>query len=87
MRAKSLTSSSVWHLLNAVIAGSRCCIALFLGDFVGKLEDRVLFMIEHEVVVLHFDLCHLLRHTVVLIQELLPLRICELLEVLELVGS
>jgi hypothetical protein len=44
-------------------------------------------MIEHEVVVLHFDLCHLLRHTVVLIQELLSLRISELLEVLELVGS
>jgi hypothetical protein len=54
-------------LFDAVIASGRCCITLILRDFIGQLEDRILFMKEHEVVILHFDLCHLLRYAIVFI--------------------
>ena len=73
-------------LLDAVVAGGAHGVALVLGDLVGQLENRVLLVEEHEVVVLHLHLGHLLGHPVVFIEELLTLRVSEFLQVLELVN-
>ena len=78
----------VFHLgllLDAVVAGGARGVAFVLGDLVGELEDRVLLVEEHEVVVLDLHLRDLLGHSVVFTDQLLPLRVSELLQILKLV--
>ena len=54
-------------LLDAVVAGGGAGVTVFLGDLISQLKNRVLLVKEHEVVILHLDLCDLLRHAVVFI--------------------
>jgi hypothetical protein len=78
----------VFHLgllLDAVVAGGARGVAFILGDLVGELEDRVLLVEEDEVVVLDLHLRDLLGHSVVFTDQLLPLRVSELLQILKLV--
>jgi hypothetical protein len=78
----------VFHLgllLDAVVAGGARGVAFILGDLVGELEDRVLLVEEDEVVVLDLHLRDLLGNSVVFTDQLLPLRVSELLQILKLV--
>jgi len=58
--------------LDAVVALGRLEVELVAGDLVGEVEDGVLLVVEHEVVVLHLHLRDFLGDAAVVLLKPLP---------------
>jgi hypothetical protein len=72
---------------DAVITLGGVNIAFILGDFVTQLENTVLFMKKHIVIVLNLDLSHFFRDSLIILLHLVTLRICQPFELFELLVS
>jgi hypothetical protein len=73
--------------LDTVVALGGVSVTLVLGDLVIQLENAVLLVEKHIVVVLHLHLSHLLCHSLVFILHFISLRICKPLKLLEFLVS
>jgi hypothetical protein len=72
---------------DAIIALSWVHIALILGDLIAQLENAVLLMKKHIVIVLNLDLSHFFRNSLIVLLHLVALRICQPFELFELLVS
>lgn len=72
---------------DAIIALGWVHVAFILGDLIAQLENAVLLMKKHIVIVLNLDLSHFFCNSLVIFLHLVSLRICQPFELFELLVS